>query len=959
MKHWELLIFSSTCFFLVIKSIPLKTSFFQFVEKLEGGTNAYTSEQNTNYYFDINSNYLRDALDRFGNFFIAPLLTESSSAREVKAVNSEYSKNLRVDDWRYYATLQATSNPAYPYSKFSTGSFETLIDIPKAKGINIRDHLVNFHKKYYSANIMTLAVLGKESLQELEKLVMEIFEKVPNTNAQVPVYTEPFFLPQHFGKEVKIVPIKNSKILFLYFQLPDETAHRSFHPLNYICRFLGDEASGSILSYLRKQGWADSLSCGEEHSGAKFSIMEVRIMLTDEGFDKRIDDIIEAFFNYVNLLKNGINDEWRYEEHRALAQINFDWMEKLSVSSLVSSISKNMMYYSGEDGIAGPYLYKEWDSSTAQMLSTMLDNISPDKLRIHTVSPKYAEEPNLITEHYFGVRYLYQNIDASRLQKWKNPKNNPNLYLPKRNDFSPKDLAVAPYEKMKYPKNLTLSADLEIFHQSESLRPKSYTFVLIRSPYVYANPQNYVASFFYLRLVEHMLDEVEFEAQSAGSSFSFDLRNEGIEMRFSVFKEKASLLMEKIAHALKEPIFDEQYFEIVKTEKKEAFENQKLDQPYKRIRVVANQILRSPYWSPEELLPALLKTKLSDVQDAAKSIFKLFRLQVYVVGNVPESESYRIANFWKDSFVSSPLPSALDYNQRIVVIPPGSNFVHDKSLAQYKEPNSAIFVNFQVGIIDSISRVKLQLMANMINGEFFKQLRTKQQLGYVVSSGTSEYLGVADFLFLIQSGRDPVYLDGRIEDFLNQALKTLLQQITDQEFQTYVSALSTAKASKKPEDLRGFYWSEILSGRAAFDLDMVESELLSKIRKEEVIQFVSDVLLSRNRRKLSIHFRGLNSSDSGVVESPEVRLIHDINSFKLRSAFYGIYIKSPPPLIFPSTAKHEMQETHTGMLTAIILLVIALIFAVGFIVVSRYLRISPRKSDVQFEELNLADHEDT
>ena len=41
---------------------------------------------------------LEGALDRFAQFFIAPLLNPNGAAREVNAVNNEHTKNLQVPD---------------------------------------------------------------------------------------------------------------------------------------------------------------------------------------------------------------------------------------------------------------------------------------------------------------------------------------------------------------------------------------------------------------------------------------------------------------------------------------------------------------------------------------------------------------------------------------------------------------------------------------------------------------------------------------------------------------------------------------------------------------------------------------------------------------------------------------------------------------------------------------------
>ncbi len=41
------------------------------------------------------------------------------------------------------------------------GNIETLSEIPKQEGINVRESLLKFHQKWYSANVMSLVVLGK------------------------------------------------------------------------------------------------------------------------------------------------------------------------------------------------------------------------------------------------------------------------------------------------------------------------------------------------------------------------------------------------------------------------------------------------------------------------------------------------------------------------------------------------------------------------------------------------------------------------------------------------------------------------------------------------------------------------------------------------------------------------------------------------------------------------------
>ena len=55
-----------------------------------GGRNANTACNFTNYYFSIKPDKFTDALDRFAQFFTAPLLIEDCIDREINAVDSEF-----------------------------------------------------------------------------------------------------------------------------------------------------------------------------------------------------------------------------------------------------------------------------------------------------------------------------------------------------------------------------------------------------------------------------------------------------------------------------------------------------------------------------------------------------------------------------------------------------------------------------------------------------------------------------------------------------------------------------------------------------------------------------------------------------------------------------------------------------------------------------------------------------
>ena len=107
------------------------------------------------------------------------------------------------------------SNIDSNFNRFVVGNLKTLSQP------GIRDSLLEFHKKWYSANIMTLCIAGKFSLDKLESWVIDKFSPIQNKNVIVPYLCDPDPYPsENLGKFIKYVPIMDKDILNLYFNVP-------------------------------------------------------------------------------------------------------------------------------------------------------------------------------------------------------------------------------------------------------------------------------------------------------------------------------------------------------------------------------------------------------------------------------------------------------------------------------------------------------------------------------------------------------------------------------------------------------------------------------------------------------------------------------------------------------------------------------------------------------------------
>ncbi|CAI5513289.1 unnamed protein product [Closterium sp. Naga37s-1] len=76
---------------------PDENEYDSFLRRHGGGSNAFTETEFTCYHFDVAHKYLHPALDRFAQFFVAPLVKADAMEREVQAVDSEFNISLQSD----------------------------------------------------------------------------------------------------------------------------------------------------------------------------------------------------------------------------------------------------------------------------------------------------------------------------------------------------------------------------------------------------------------------------------------------------------------------------------------------------------------------------------------------------------------------------------------------------------------------------------------------------------------------------------------------------------------------------------------------------------------------------------------------------------------------------------------------------------------------------------------------
>ncbi|KAL5037149.1 hypothetical protein BDV3_006687 [Batrachochytrium dendrobatidis] len=858
--------------FMGTEKYPQENDYSQFLSEHGGQSNAFTSAENTNYHFEVSASNLEGALDRFAQFFICPLFSESGTDRELNAVDSEHKKNIQVDTWRNYQLQKDLCNPKHPFVKFGTGNLETLKDIPLSKGMNLRKVLLEFHDKYYSANIMKLAVVGKEPIETLVEWVASKFSDVKNKSIDVPIFSNDALTAAELQKEILVKPVKETRTLTLTFPCADTRKLYKCSPSQYASHLIGHESNGSILSLLKKKGWAHGLTAGNSGMGARgFEFMRIIVELTETGLEN-YEDIIEIIFQYIALIKSTPIEEWIFHEAQAVTSIAFRFKEKSSPFAYASTLAKNLQLYEPQDVISGSYLLEYLDRDA---IKADLSFLKPDSFRTMIVSPNF-DTTGWTEANYYGTKYSVKDFTESLKKRLLNIKLNSELSLPEKNTFIPEDFTVEKKiveNPSTHPMIIMDSPILRIWHKQDDtfFVPKANIFFGITTPLAYQDAKSCVLTRLFTDLFKDELNEFSYYAEVAGLQYLFDNTAGGMTLSIHGYNDKMHILLDKIAGKLKEFVVDEQHFDRIKDQLAKSYRNFDSESPHTHAIYRITQITQQFMFSNEQKLAALEPLTSGDVQAFYPSLFQKIHIQQLAHGNITKQHAIDIGKILVDRLAPTELPESQRFwSMPTYKIPEGKLFIHTRNVPNAENLNSAIEYILQIGsITDQKVRIMLGLISQIGQEPAFDQLRTKEQLGYLVGTGMRKQTGMMSYRVVVQSERDPAYLEHRIEAFLAK-FESILTDMQPEDFKKHRTAFTTKMLEKLKnigqESSR--YWSHINSLYYDFEQNLHDAEQIQHATQEQVIEFFKRYISPNStlRHKLSIHMR---SQKNGQETGPE------------------------------------------------------------------------------------------
>lgn len=773
--------FTEHMLFLGTEKYPEVASYGAFIKSNGGYNNAYTTSDHTNYQFEIRHEAFPEALDRFAQFFIAPLFNPDFTAREVNAVNNEAMRHVQNDSRRVLNVRREIYDPAAGESKFSTGNKTTLAHADAAA-------VRAFYESQYSADRMALALTGTASLDVLEDLARDKFSAIPRRDLPA-IKREPVFLPRKAALRLATVePVKEIRQLQLEFVLPATRPDFASKPGELLSALLNYPGEGGLVQKLKETGLATEIEAGIWERTPNYGSMFISIDLTPAG-ESSSQQVMELLFAYIQHLQSAPFPTTFYRDQARVAALQETYNDRGEGAALATTLANQAMFYPLEIAERAPYVWAQPDEPAYRRL---LDSLTPDNMLV-TLAAKGV--PTDKKEEIYGTAYAYTETTGAAYDALVNPPKVDDFVLPDANPFMPGDTQLI----AERPLQLLDEPGLKLFYAPDVEFQRPQTTLIFRFV-----PRREIAGLegdllldFYQTCLVDALAPAAGDASIAGVTYAFELGLEGMTLTVSGFGDSPARFAQYVADHLLDFAVTPERFEVLKEKIIRGLRSYEQTEAYMLARDQANAVLREFVYPPPLKLERAPQVTWEETKAFAQDYFSAGMIESLVHGHTTADDATTAARKFAQAIGADVIPEDALVRRRHLVMSAGETVIDTGKIAGV---NSALW-EFRLLPADTPQlRAAAKVLGNFLSEPFYTELRTKQQLGYIV--GTSDTASLRQYLqlFAIQSsGYGPDELRQRAESFL-AALPAELAALTDEAFGTLVAG-ARSEFEEKPKSI--------------------------------------------------------------------------------------------------------------------------------------------------------------
>ncbi len=853
--------------FLGTEDYPDTKGYSAFMTANGGAQNAYTWLDITNYMFSVNNDAVDKALDRFSDFFKAPMLYPEYTDKEKNAVNAEWSMRREMD---FFGQFKLARNLLgdHPANRFLIGNLESLGD---KEGSQLHAETVAFYERYYSANIMKVALIGNKSLAELEELARKHFSEIENQEIADPEVTASIDFAEVGGKRIHYVPNQDVKQLRLEFIIDDNSDDYAVKPNQFISYLIGSEMPGTPAYLLKNSGMISSLNASASPTYyGNYGTLSIDVNLTDAGMQNR-EMITAMLLQYIELIKAEGVDEKYYNEIKTSLDNQFRFLEKSDEFGYVSNLAEAMQNVPAEMAIAAPFHYERFD---ADAIRDVLAQLTPERLRVWYVS---KQEPHDSELHYYDGKYQVVDISAEEQASWTHALNVP-MQLPAVNNMLPENFDIVAETQRDKPEVVVEQDGIQAWHYPSkdfADQPRGWLNIHMNYPPALASAEADVLLALWRDLYSLQQSALATEAGIAGMNMSLSAGT-GLTLSLGGFTDKQAVLLEKALAGLVVDV-DEQGFAQAVDRYVRALQNQGKQFPFYQAFGAYNKLIREGNFNNQTLVTTAQALQPSDLKNFMAEFLQANHTRIFAFGNYNQAALENVV---------SKVADALPEDRK--------NFAYHR--AAFWRPQAGKTLVWQedidvadVGLIDVkvnptpgyATYAAATVLKDHFSNVAFDRLRTEEQLAYAVGGTATRLDDYTGFAMYIQTPvKDAAAMQARFDTF-REEYAAVLAELTEEEFaQLKASTLVTLKEPPKNMSEEA---SPLISDwyREDFDFDS-KQRLIAEVEQvtlEDVQAFYEQTMLNPEAARINVQMRGTKFAEQPFANFDEQTQIESLAEF--------------------------------------------------------------------------------
>ncbi|KAH8740194.1 hypothetical protein FG386_001855 [Cryptosporidium ryanae] len=918
------------------KKYPDVDEYQKFILSHGGKRQGVTTRSTTTYYFEIKNDVFTEALERFSLFFVEPLFCKKMVEKEVSAIENEFHLKYQSDERVRFHLLAQLSDESHPLNCFTTGNKETLLDNPAKLNIDVHKELLEFYYRYYSSNIMSVLIYGKEDIDVLQDYSVRFFSKVPNNNVTCMDYdfifknNPPYSTSNSIGKLIKLIPYETDKRFKVYFPLPPLDKYIEGCAYTYISHVISHRGEGSISSILRKKKLATNASFFITNDDP-CALAQFNVVLTDLGYSN-IKEVIHVIFNFIMLFRSTPVIPELVSEFIGLTESCFKYQPKLSILDLFGLPAKYLKYKCKLKEIFSiGCRVKNFSEKEVYMILEFLNvNNCFMLLSSKNVEEEYNSHPESFkTEYYYNTKYSISEFD-DEIKEILNQANvdkaiELGLLLPKPNPFVSTEFGIL-NQQQKCVNDFDRVPELLILDELED-EPCNTPRVWFKPDTTFNSPHSIINMRLAITNIPNVTTENKYSEfkcfpnelifQVFGEIFdkvmyrclhqySSDIQaaclsyNINYNARTNVFVIEGTGLSQKLDY-LVTFIFDvlfnettnkEHYDEAIILIKKD-WEN-KINKPNLTTFSLecVSETLSPHFFSKREKLLLLEIFSHRLFCDIRLNFFKYCKLEGLIMGNYLISDARKIViNYWNklNNFRNN---IDLSASFEVIEVEPFSVIRLERDLytlnylPSLSDKNGCWLLSFYVGKFDVKTQAICDVILPFITSEIFAELRTNQQLAYIVRA-TQIFTSPAIIVgYYIQSSEfnNSLVLKRLLEFHTHKVKSELRSKLDNKLFDKLVdSAVQTLSSSPKSIfDEYKSYLHEINERSFLFDIRKRKVEILKDLDYQDFIEFYDKIwdsksILTEVRSQIDNEKKSGETNSESFYIPKEYRQIDPIN----------------------------------------------------------------------------------